>query len=81
MFTLGTDGYPTRLSGSSQISTIRQNPNPAGLHVSRRIGSALITVSTLVRQSAAADISSSRRLSVWFAACGEWLAKYSNTLS
>ena len=35
---IGMDGYPIRLSGSGRISTIRHNPPPAGLPVSRRIG-------------------------------------------
>ena len=64
------DGYPTRLSGSGQISTIRRNPTPVGLHVTRRIGLAPITASTSVIQFTAAAI--------WFAACVEWLANYSN---
>ena len=57
---------------------IWQNLTPGGLHVSRHIRPALITVSTSVRQSATADISSSSRASVWFAACVEWLANDSN---
>jgi len=67
---IGMDGYPTRLSGSGRIYTIRRNPTPVGLHVTRRIGLALITASTSVRLSAAAV--------VWFAACAEWLANYTN---
>jgi len=39
---IGMDGYPLWLSGSGRIFTIRQYPHPAELHVSRRIGSALI---------------------------------------
>jgi len=40
---LGMDGYLLWLSGSGRIFTIRQNLPPAGLHVSHRIGLALIT--------------------------------------
>ena len=69
-FWLGMGGYPTRLSGSGRISTIRQNPTPVGLHVTCHIGLAPITASTSVGQSAAA--------AVWFAACVERLANYSN---
>jgi len=69
-YILGMDGYPTRLSGSGRISTIRRNPTPVGLYVTRRIGLAPIIASTSVRQSAVAAI--------WFAACVEWLANYSN---
>ena len=67
---VGMHGYLSRLSGSGRISTIRQNPTPVGLHVTRRIGLAPITASTSVRQSAVA--------AVWSAACVEWLANYSN---
>jgi len=69
-FRLGMGGYPTRLSGSGRISTIRRNPTPVGLHVTRHIGLLPITASTSVGQSAAA--------AVWFAACVERLANYSN---
>ena len=61
----------TRLvSMASDSITIWRNSTPVGLHVTRRIGLAPITASTSVRQSAAA--------AVWFAACDEWLANYSN---
>jgi len=78
MLLLVMDGYPTRLSVSGRISTIRRNQTPAGSYVSCQIGLVLITVSTSVRQSATADISSSSRASVWFAACVELLANDSN---
>ena len=40
---LGMDEYLLQLSGSGRISTIWQNPPPARLHVSHRIGWMLIT--------------------------------------
>jgi len=49
---LWMDEYSIPVYGSSQISTIRQNTTPTGLHVLHQIKQAVTTVSTLVRQSA-----------------------------
>jgi len=61
---LGMDSYPIRPSGSGRISSIRQNPTPAGLLVSHRVGQVLITVSTSVRKSvnAACQLSDCRAM-------------------
>jgi len=51
---IGVDGYLIRLSRSGRISTIRWNPTPHGLHVSRRISYMLITALRSAIQSAIA---------------------------